>query len=265
MQSHVFHMDVRRCFSPRMGLIILGLTALCFASGWDQICSNLGLSEADRENAVALLNKDVLFMDAYKVVMVFLLAGIYTGSFCGDDSHHYLRMILTRTTLLRYTLARFAVHFLGIIAASVASFYLFVFLLGVIGFPVNSNYTNFPIYYETVAYNCPLLYVGMMGLQFGVIAAACCSVGLLLSSYQAEHFVCIGISGLIFFLLLSYFPEAPFNMMNLVSMWPPVFLNSDSPQALCFAWGMLYPGAIAALSGALFYRRMKWRVCNGFI
>lgn len=266
MRSHIYRMDLRRCFSPlRMGLIILGVTALCFAGAWETISFNLSLSKAERVNAISLLAKDVLFIDAYKIVMVFLLAAIYTGSFCGDDSYHYLRMILTRTTLLRYTVSRFIIHFLGIIAAAAVSFYLFILLLAVIGFPVNSDFTSFALYYKTVAYSCPLLYVGMMGLQFGVIAAACCSVGLLLSSYQPEIFVCIGISGLTFFLLLSYFPDTPFNMLNLISMLPPAFLGSEASQALSFAWGMLYPGAITVLSGMLFYRRMKWRVCNGFI
>ena len=70
----------------------------------------------------------VLQFDKFKLILIFLLAGVYTNSFCADDDSHVLRMALWRTDVTTYTQSRFLVSVLSIVAVSIAVF-LFTTLL----------------------------------------------------------------------------------------------------------------------------------------
>lgn len=249
--------------NKRMLAIVFALALFCFASAFESLESS-GFSTA---SIVCVIQFDVLVMDAFKTIMVFLLCGLYAGSFCRDDSSHYLRMLLTRQTLKQYTFSRFFVNTAAVVVVTLAGFYVFaayltffVEITGDIGTQMNS------VFYRTIAMEHPYLYVGMMALQFGMVAAACSSIGLLFSAYQANAFVSIGIGGMSFFVAISFFAHGtPFAVFDLVSMFSTLPGGYETPQAVMFAWGMIYPASVTGICAFLFYRRMKWRVDNGYI
>jgi hypothetical protein len=110
------------------------------------------------------------------------------------------------------------------------------------------------------------LYIGMMGLQFGMVCAMSCAVGMLFSVFQPNTFVCIGISGMVFFSAISYIPLGSiFDVYNLISMQPTLPAGQETLQGIMFLWGMLYPICVILICTYLFYRRMKWREQNGLL
>ena len=204
-------------------------------------------------------------MDKFKVLMVMFTAGIYTAGFCYDFKHHYIRMILARTDLISYSISKFIVNTVAVVFACIASFYLF--LVVAVGF-LGANLTQIktvPCYYQ-IGYKFPVLYIGIMGLQFGMVCAMSCAVGMLFSVFQPNTFVCIGISGMVFFSAISYIPLGSiFDVYNLISMQPTLPAGQETLQGIMFLWGMLYPICVILICTYLFYRRMKWREQNGLL
>lgn len=256
-------MDFKRSLcSVRMIFITAGLAVTVAASSWEMIrdCFTNGADYS----AVDMLGMSMI-MDKFKVLMVILTAGIYTTGFCHDFRYHYLRMILTRTDVFSYCVSKFITNTISIIVSCLLAFYMFAGLIACFGISISSNAGTITYYYQ-MAYRNPILYIGMMALQFGMVCAACCGIGVLLSAFQPNAFVCIGFSGMVFFGAVSYIPLGnPFDVFNLVCMRPTLLSGSDTPEALMFLWGMLYPISIVIVCTYLFYRRMKWREENGFL
>ncbi|MBQ8640531.1 MAG: hypothetical protein IJ468_15450 [Lachnospiraceae bacterium] len=256
--------DLARSLANRKTIAILvAIAAFCLASAWE----SLWAYEFQGSTAVLVIQFDVLAMDAFKTVMVLLLCGLYAGSFCRDDSSHYLRLILIRQNVRAYTCSRFLVNTIAVVAVSVASFYLFAgFLSGFMPISGDVGTRMNSVYYKAAALGHPLIYVGMMGLQFGMVAAACSSIGLVFSAYQTNYFVSIGLGGMSFFAAISFIPYGtPFDVLNLVSMFSTLPAGYETPQAVMFAWGMIYPAIVIIICAVCFYRRMEWRTCNGYI
>ena len=98
-----------------------------------------------------------------------------------------------------------------------------------------------PCYYQ-IGYKFPVLYIGIMGLQFGMVCAMSCAVGMLFSVFQPNTFVCIGISGMVFFSAISYIPLGSiFDVYNLISMQPDIASRTRNIARNYVLWGMLYP------------------------
>lgn len=201
-------------------------------------------------------------MDTFKCVMVVLLAGLYTNSFCKDDNSKYLRMILTRTDITTYTQCRFIANLCAVILVAVISLYLYVTAMKPFMPLIPEGGTNFSFFYLKIATEYPLLYVGMTGYIFGLVTAACSSIGLVYSTFRPNSFVSIALSGLVFYVALSYIPDSsPFNVLNLVGMGSTI--GQNAPPMLMFLWANLYMISVIGICGVLFWKRMKWRVENG--
>ena len=71
-----------------------------FASTWNEFQSYTWWGDSTGMQGCVNILYNSLAYDKFKVVIVFLFGGIYTGSYCSDENSRYLRSILNRTTLL---------------------------------------------------------------------------------------------------------------------------------------------------------------------
>ncbi|MGN0298815.1 MAG: hypothetical protein ACI4C1_06520 [Lachnospiraceae bacterium] len=259
-------MDFKRsCLSLRFLGIVLAILFLLIAGEWPALSLRLQNDRSQIHSSIYDL-WNFLQMDTFKVVVLFLLSGLYTNSFCKDSNSRYLRLILTRTDITTYTQSRFFANFFCIVLACLFAFYLFLVVTSPVAMISKNSEQDVGVFYQDIVLTAPLLYVAMLALQFAVVATACSSVGLLASSYQANNFVSIGLPGFIFFLALSYIPlTSIFSIKSVVGMDPTFTKSYDSPWQIDYAWGILYPTIVTVICACLFYRRMKWRIDNGRI
>ncbi len=260
----MFKMELSRAlrFSTIIAVTMMILLLMIFSDF--QLLQFIGMGEGSNLGIINQL-ESLLGFDTYKCVMAVLLASIYTGSFAKDDNSHYLRMILNRMDVTVYTQCRFLANLCVIVVTSVLSFYLYTAVMSwwmplhseeVL---IDSNY-----YYGEIRNHFSILYVGFMGLIFGLVAAASSSVGILFSVYKPNTFVSIAASGLVLFLGLSYIPfESPMNLLNLLSMYSTI--GQNTPWQMMFLWILVYMLSVIAICGFLFWKRMKWRLKNGYI
>jgi len=156
------------------------------------------------------------------------------------------------------------------LTAVIVSFFISTAVYMMIGLPfISDRYMvlhDGVVIYGDIVRGLPGLYLLMLSLQFGMVIAACSSLGLLYSTYQPDSFICIGVSGLVFFLWLSasgnVLNMTPFNLHQLLTM--SALPGTTNPnQVLTYAWGMMLPLIIIVLCCMLFEKRMKWRAENG--
>lgn len=272
MFGHVFRMELKRsCSLPKFLAVMISVVIVLLLSCWrDFALDQMFLMSVPRSRKVGSYNilETILNINRFTVIIVFLLSGLHTGSFCKDDGHYYLRMILSRTNITTFTQCRFLSNMLSVCLLCTASFYLFVLIL-LPGLPiVNAEDTMLSSsYYAELILRAPVVFVGMTALQFGMVVSACCSIGLLYSAFRPNQFVSIGISGMSFYaatsFLNSYTAGSAFHVQNMISMAP--CLGPELPWQVNYAWGLLLPALVIAACGYLFYRRMKWRVEHGYI
>ena len=265
MFGKTLKMELVRAFRPSKVILVAVLNAmLLFFSNFEVLAQMFQYGYDDTIGSVEQL---IILMgfDTFKCVMVVLLAGLYTSSFCKDDNTHYLRMILARTDVTTYTQCRFIANLLVVVATSIVSLYVFILLMSpwkplvADDVAMNSSY-----YYKTIVANYPILYVGMTGLVFGLVTTACSSLGMLYSAYKKNSFVSIAISGLIFYMALSYISyDSPFNVLLIVNMSST--LGREIPKSFMFLWANVYMLSVIGICGFLFWKRMKWRAENGFV
>jgi hypothetical protein len=218
----------------------------------------------DTNGIVEILGNALMF-DKFKIIMVILLNVVYTSSFCVEINSNFYRMILSRENKISYVQGKFLVNTVGIIIISMVCFYLAAASLSPF-FSLVCSEKNYECYYFELGNYHPLIYIGLMGLQFGLLAAAFGAIGLLFSTFQSDSFVCIGITGLIFYLSASYIPEnSIFDILPIVSLGPCFTKNFDSSYLPNLLWGMLYPIIIICVSAYLFEKRIKYKYENGYI
>lgn len=261
-----FLMDLKRSiFCKKFIFVVISTYLVLLASTWNEFQTSTWWG--DSTGAVGSVNiiSTTLAFDKFKVVIVFFLGGLYTGSYCSDENSRYLRSIFTRTTLLSYTISRFVVNFIAIMMGMLIVFILYIGIGFCAGLPlVSENIKN--LYYGAFAWDHPMIYSIMMALQFGVITAACSGTGLLLSVYQPNLFVSVGMCGLVFYAATSYIPtESIFSILILLSMLPTFPTRLATPHTLMFLWGMLYPLTVYAFCAFFFARRLEWRKKHGLI
>lgn len=259
-----FRMDLKRSiFCKKFCAVVLGVLIVLIISTWDDLKMYTRWGDVPGYSGpVDALAKSLAF-DKFKILVVFLLGGLYTGSYCSDMKSRYIRSIFTRTTITSYTLTRFTVNCLAIILGMLVSFGLYSIICLFGGMPL-VGHTVESFFYGTFAVQHPILYLIMMALQFGVITVACSGIGLLLSVYQANLFVAVGTCGLVFFVAVSYIPGGSiFDILGLVSMMST--LGNAVPHRIMFLWGMLYPLTVYAFCAFFFARRLEWRKKHGLI
>ena len=265
-KMNCFRMDLKRSiFCKKFIFVVIATYLVLLASTWNEFQTSTWWG--DSTGAVGSVNiiSTTLAFDKFKVVIVFFLGGLYTGSYCSDENSRYLRSIFTRTTLLSYTISRFVVNFIAIMMGMLIVFILYIGIGFCAGLPlVSENIKN--LYYGAFAWDHPMIYSIMMALQFGVITAACSGTGLLLSVYQPNLFVSVGMGGLVFYAATSYIPtESIFSILILLSMLPTFPTRLATPHTLMFLWGMLYPLTVYAFCAFFFARRLEWRKKHGLI
>ena len=229
-------MDAKRSIcSVKMIIIIVALVFTLIFSSWDMI-------RASKKDIFACGVIDMLgtalMMDKFKVLMVMFTAGIYTAGFCYDFKHHYIRMILARTDLISYSISKFIVNTVAVVFACIASFYLF--LVVAVGF-LGANLTQIktvPCYYQ-IGYKFPVLYIGMMRLQFGMVCAMSCAVGMLFSVFQPNTLFAWNFGGTVFFsaIWLADPLGSIFDVSNLISMQPTLPAGQETLQGIMFFMG----------------------------
>ena len=265
-KMNCFRMDLKRSiFCKKFIFVVIATYLVLLASTWNEFQTSTWWG--DSTGAVGSVNiiSTTLAFDKFKVVIVFFLGGLYTGSYCSDENSRYLRSIFTRTTLLSYTISRFVVNFIAIMMGMLIVFILYIGIGFCAGLPlISENIKN--LYYGAFAWDHPMIYSIMMALQFGVITAVCSGTGLLLSVYQPNLFVSVGMCGLVFYAATSYIPtESIFSILILLSMLPTFPTRLATPHTLMFLWGMLYPLTVYAFCAFFFARRLEWRKKHGLI
>lgn len=265
-KMNCFRMDLKRSiFCKKFIFVVIATYLVLLASTWNEFQTSTWWGDSTGAAGSVNIISTTLAFDKFKVVIVFFLGGLYTSSYCSDENSRYLRSIFTRTTLLSYTISRFVVNFIAIMMGMLIVFILYIGIGFCAGLPlVSENIKN--LYYGAFAWDHPMIYSIMMALQFGVITAACSGTGLLLSVYQPNLFVSVGMCGLVFYAATSYIPtESIFSILILLSMLPTFPTRLATPHTLMFLWGMLYPLTVYAFCAFFFARRLEWRKKHGII
>ena len=265
-KMNCFRMDLKRSiFCKKFIFVVIATYLVLLASTWNEFQTSTWWGDSTGAAGSVNIISTTLAFDKFKVVIVFFLGGLYTSSYCSDENSRYLRSIFTRTTLLSYTISRFVVNFIAIMMGMLIVFILYIGIGFCAGLPlVSENIKN--LYYGAFAWDHPMIYSIMMALQFGVITAACSGTGLLLSVYQPNLFVSVGMCGLVFYAATSYIPtESIFSILILLSMLPTLPTRLATPHTLMFLWGMLYPLTVYAFCAFFFARRLEWRKKHGLI
>ena len=261
-----FRMDLKRSiFCKKFIFVVIATYLVLLASTWNEFQTSTWWGDSTGAAGSVNIISTTLAFDKFNLVIVFFLGGLYTSSYCSDENSRYLRSIFTRTTLLSYTISRFVVNFIAIMMGMLIVFILYIGIGFCAGLPlVSENIKN--LYYGAFAWDHPMIYSIMMALQFGVITAACSGTGLLLSVYQPNLFVSVGMCGLVFYAATSYIPtESIFSILILLSMLPTFPTRLATPHTLMFLWGMLYPLTVYAFCAFFCARRLEWRKKHGLI
>jgi len=270
MFINLLRMDLKRSLDMRKVIPVVFLIVFFMIFGENEFIDHPetllpwnGYSE-DYSGILEHLDR-LLYFDKYKVVFVILLCSLYCASFCKDKSNGYIRMVLSRTDVTSYTQSKFIANTISTVLVSLCSFFLYVLVLlpNRIFVAVHSSSTY---HYMDVMKAHPICYIIMAGLQFGMITAACGSIGMLVSTFQPDAFVSIGLPGLVFFLVLSFGPDAgPLDILSMVGMSKTLTIYTGGPNWLDYLWGITFPFLIICLIGFLFYLRLTQGMKRGEI
>lgn len=262
-------MDLKRAFFlPKWILTVMTSSVILMIacqSGLDDIVNAL---RGRLDMTGFIINKIdlVMKMDKYKVILVILLANLLTGSFCDDFSSRYVKMILCRTSILRYAASRFLSTAFAVVFSCECVFLGAAVLFRLLGLGLIDTEMIHGYYYGALAEKNPIGYLLLMGMVLGFQAAACSAIGLLYSAYEINRFVSIAISGLVFYLALSYIPAGNvLNIINLTGMLPTLPQGYETPYPLMILWSIAYPGSIILICWWKFCRKLRRRVKNGEI
>lgn len=250
---------VRSICSIRFVVLVLIFTLLLMAGGIRDLerVINWQMSKSVIKALFLDMNQD-----RFKVILVLALSGIYTKSFCDDYNSHYLRCVLNRADVVYYAQSRVLINALANVLGSVLGFAVATMFYSIF-MPLITDADS--LYHLEYAQKHPLFYILLIGLVFGLVTAACSSIGLLVSSFQPNPFVSIALAGLIFYLAVSYLPDRSiFDFLGVVVL-APLITKSENGQLADILWCILYPVLIIYISGLIFRKKLEWRVKNGYI
>lgn len=251
---------IRSVCSVRFFLFIMAFAVLLSASDMGQFVDAARHGKDSSLTVMSIIFHN-LVMDKFKIIMVILLSCIYTKSFCDDYNSNFLRCILTRTDIVHYAQSRILVNVISNIAGSVLGFLAAaVFLSAFV--PAVSD--EIDVYNHQFAVEYPFCYILLMGFVFGLVSAACSTVGLLFSAFQSNAFVSIAISGLLFFLVVSYITNSIFDVFSVILLMP-TFTRGEETGIIDMLWNIMYPSFVIYVCGFAFRKKLEWRVKNGDI
>ena len=258
-----FRMDMARSvFTARFAVLVLALALfLCLSDVWQMYLSLTDF--ADVSSVADILYHDTT-MDKYRIFMVIFMSSVYAGSFCTDYKSTYLRGILARTDAAAYARSRFLANTLTNVLGSAAG-YLLVTLVLSLRVPLVTEDFARSVYNGGIALAHPLCYILILAAVFGMVAAACSSVGLMFSAFRPNRFVSIALPGMVFFLLMSYMPmNNAFDMLGVLYLLP-VLTHGSEAGLPDYLWHIAYPAAIIFICGYVFRKQIERRVRNGKI
>ena len=252
MKQYLKTGQMRRCFAADLGRCLSSrrLVPVILAVAWLMCKTNdetgPGQEWYNRFEWASSVIKIYIFhlhWDRYQTVIVLLLAGLLTDSFCTDRSNHYFRCIISRCPVRSYAAGRFLANTACIVGASLVSTGLFAAIYVANGVPLGPDRTSWSmIIYTGIAERFPVLYLALMAVSFGLVASAGSAIGLLFSAVSPNAFVSIGLSGFTWFLASSLIPTGSiFDLKLITPLIPPYALTDNLPLPLCLAWQLGLP------------------------
>lgn len=156
-------------------------------------------------SSVQAIEQSLVF-DQYKSLLVAVLAGLYSYTFARDYNYHNIRNLLVRVSYKDYVTTKVLVNIGGTIASVIIGFLLTSFLT----IPVMPLESSADISYNSDAFRTlmtnpsgAVLYLVLLGTNFGLAAAALTTAGMALSVWSQNSYVAIGGSVLLFYFLYS--------------------------------------------------------------
>lgn len=254
-------MDLKRSVcSARFLLFVMAFAILLSASDVSQLESAVRHGSGSSLTVMQMIFHN-LVMDKFKIIMVILLSCIYAKSFCDDYNSNFLRCILTRIDVTLYAQSRIVVNMITNVIGSVLGFSIAAIFLSAF-VPLVS--TEIAVNNPEIAVEYPVSYILLMGFVFGLVSAACSTAGLLFSAFQSNAFVSIAISGLLFFLIVSYITNSIFDGLSVILLLP-TFTKGEETGIVDMLWNMLYPSLVIYVCGFVFRKKLEWRMKNGSI
>ena len=196
-----------RCFcSWHFLLTVFGVVCVCML-GIFQTLTQAVKNQQVRElfSSVQAIEQSLVF-DQYKSLLVAVLAGLYSYTFARDYNYHNIRNLLVRVSYKDYVTTKVLVNIGGTIASVIIGFLLTSFLT----IPVMPLESSADISYNSDAFRTlmtnpsgAVLYLVLLGTNFGLAAAALTTAGMALSVWSPNSYVAIGGSVLLFYFLYS--------------------------------------------------------------
>lgn len=255
-----------RCFcSLHFLLTVFGIVGVCIL-GIFQTLNQAVKNQQIREyfSSVQAIQQSLEF-DQYKSLMVAVLAGLYSYTFARDYNYHNIRNILVRVSYEDYAVTKVFVNIGGTIAAVIMGFLIVV--LGVL--PVMPLEACVETAQSSGAFSALVtnpvgatLFLILLGINFGLAAAALTTAGMTLSVWNPNGYVAVGGSVLLFYFLYSISLLLP----DLFSFeWISSGLQSFPYENPVWVLGyhLLFLLACNVFVGLLFYYAVKKRYRNG--
>jgi hypothetical protein len=215
-------------------------------------------------SSVQAIEQSLVF-DQYKSLLVAVLAGLYSYTFARDYNYHNIRNLLVRVSYKDYVTTKVLVNIGGTIASVIIGFLLTSFLT----IPVMPLESSADISYNSDAFRTlmtnpsgAVLYLVLLGTNFGLAAAALTTAGMALSVWSPNSYVAIGGSVLLFYFLYSVSLLLP----DRVSFeWISSGLQSlPSENPICVAvYHLGFLLICNVFSGLFFYYAVRKRYQNG--
>lgn len=196
-----------RCFcSWHFLLTVFGVVCVCML-GIFQTLTQAVKNQQVRElfSSVQAIEQSLVF-DQYKSLLVAVLAGLYSYTFARDYNYHNIRNLLVRVSYKDYVTTKVLVNIGGTIASVIIGFLLTSFLtIQVMPLESSADISYNSDAFRTLMTNPSgaVLYLVLLGTNFGLAAAALTTAGMALSVWSQNSYVAIGGSVLLFYFLYS--------------------------------------------------------------
>ncbi|MCI6676540.1 MAG: hypothetical protein MSG78_06540 [Clostridiales bacterium] len=258
----MMEMDMRRSiYSWRFLIIAVSICLVCICSMTEQISSIIKF-DLPRESFSSVRElMTLLNFDRFKTVMIVLLAGIYSASYCEDWNHRYFRLILSRSNLKTYALSRVLVTMISVVLATILGFFLYILVISpIMGIALNEQDVSWYNAYQSLALRFPLAFALILGWNFGLCGAFLSIFGLWMSVKQPSGFVAIGAPFLLFYFLYAISLILPgFLSFNTITSNPSVAFVENPILSFAYNTGILFMLIIAAAIGFYYSLRKRWK------
>lgn len=269
MFLNLLKMDFIRCINIKKIVAIMLIFVFLLFLGNDEFVRNPAgvLPWGEYYGGVGIIEyiEAQMHTDTFKVVFVILLCSLYTGSYSKEKSNGYIRMLLGRVDVVSYIQSKLIANTVIMIAVYTGALFLFVLIM-LPHAPLMPAECESYHRYKDIMMAHPVGYVFMLGLMFGMVSAAFSSFGLLVSLFQPNAFVSIGLPGLIFYLMVSFVAfYSPFSVFGIVGMECSLSIWVNCPPWVDYLWGIFLSFVTICICGCLCCFSLSRRMKNGDI